>query len=1142
MAVAVQPISAVDHSEPPPRKRLRTEVAWSPKVQPEPRLFAPFRALGLVTNHVPFALQTRSHKGATEGPRTHIVTCLGKSWAMWEGGKMGLLFVGPDAPEQITSMVIDGKDVWVSSGSHVIKYIRGKEVRRLANPLGTPIASMLVFGSQLLSLTQDGTRMFIWDLEDGGRLIDAFRTSSVATSVAFSPTNDFLATAHVDSVGVYLWANRAQYSEVALQSVPDDEKVIDVALPSMQGTAEDEALDALSSLALTGQEKSSDFFLAPPEFDGDLVTLSLMPRSRWQTLLNFEVIQQRNKPKEPPKEPEKAPFFLPTLPGVEPRFAIEQNESEKTKKQTKRLQKASASSDSTFYKMLAAEDPHGDYEEFFTYAKSLSPAAIDLELRSLVTLDALRTFLTALNRRLRSHRDFEAVQSFQNVFLRMHGDVLTANPELQEELEMLQDAQRKESENVELRQGYVVMYYCILLPPFAYILLKEAKESHPDQVPTSSVPNELWLDIFKHATFVPGALDCDDGHAIACFTRDKDGICLANRHREAMDIALALCLVCKRWNMLATEFVFAYIRVKDGEQAIRLADALRHYATTYPYAPQPGRHVIRLELALEGAHAWTRLHSWALIKILKSCPRLSVFSTAFCSPDVYLWEMSTFPDAICHGLKGSKLRRFESGYIPSFVRKLAPTLEDSLEVLWLRPSDRRLTKKRVQTSSLAFPRLHMLILSEAAENCFAEVAMPSLQTCILEDPIQDSDKAPQCLLARYGEQLRYLVTSNTLQVSYVLENCPRIAHWTIPCAAVGMLRVSEAYSSIISLTLIEESSLRTCMLPMALRSLHSILSEDKSFVSLRLIRFQLPLRSSFTSFVRTYNEHWEYSCIRHGGLLLHLCDRRKISVQASFGVAQQSADCWAPFTEQVLPAATTGVLAGAYGLVKGSTQIGPLITSAALNGGVAGATFFSFREYIASPVLLHALANTEYSRRIRELQASRRAGGRSGEKLTWWDMRMNKVPDTAISGAFTGAILNAWKRGPAGIVPGVTTAGLACTLIQLAYNELDIARIKYVSRTLQETRKQQDAEAALPMSQPVPLPSPPIEPRKSFIERMLVTMGFHQVTDEEFLEKLKFKRDYALRRIEELEQERAQEKEKIASETVDSQTSVKSQD
>lgn len=38
-----------------------------------------------------------------------------------------------------------------------------------------------------------------------GRLIDSFRTPSVATSIAFSPSNDFLATAHVDSRGIYLW-------------------------------------------------------------------------------------------------------------------------------------------------------------------------------------------------------------------------------------------------------------------------------------------------------------------------------------------------------------------------------------------------------------------------------------------------------------------------------------------------------------------------------------------------------------------------------------------------------------------------------------------------------------------------------------------------------------------------------------------------------------------------------------------------------------------------------------------------------------------------------------------------------------------------------------------------------------------------
>ena len=82
-----------------PQKRIRTSAKPEPpkttqKPSRDAHLFAPFRALGLVTNHLPFYLQTRSHKGATEGPRIHLLTCLGRSWALWEGGKMTLLFVG----------------------------------------------------------------------------------------------------------------------------------------------------------------------------------------------------------------------------------------------------------------------------------------------------------------------------------------------------------------------------------------------------------------------------------------------------------------------------------------------------------------------------------------------------------------------------------------------------------------------------------------------------------------------------------------------------------------------------------------------------------------------------------------------------------------------------------------------------------------------------------------------------------------------------------------------------------------------------------------------------------------------------------------------------------------------------------------
>lgn len=82
---------------------------------------------------------------------------------------------------------------------------------------------------------------------------------------------------------------------------------------------------------------------------------------------------------------------------------------------------------------------------FFEYIKALSPSAVDLEIRSLVSLDHLGAFLSALIGRLRSHRDFEAVQAFMTVFLSIHGDVLIANAELRDLLERLEAEQKRET-------------------------------------------------------------------------------------------------------------------------------------------------------------------------------------------------------------------------------------------------------------------------------------------------------------------------------------------------------------------------------------------------------------------------------------------------------------------------------------------------------------------------------------------------------------------------------------------------------------------------------------------------------------------------------------------------------------------------
>jgi len=50
-----------------------------------------------------------------------------------------------------------------------------------------------------------------------------------------------------------------------------------------------------------------------------------------------------------------------------------------------------------------------------------------------------------LTQRLRSHKDFEAVQAFLSVFLNVHSDVMIANPEVIGLLKELRGVQEKES-------------------------------------------------------------------------------------------------------------------------------------------------------------------------------------------------------------------------------------------------------------------------------------------------------------------------------------------------------------------------------------------------------------------------------------------------------------------------------------------------------------------------------------------------------------------------------------------------------------------------------------------------------------------------------------------------------------------------
>ncbi|KAK4689525.1 hypothetical protein P7C73_g546, partial [Tremellales sp. Uapishka_1] len=155
----------------------------------QPRLFAPFRALGFISDHVPFALQVHSAKGALAVPAVNIVTCLGRSWAMWDAGRMGLVFVGPDAGAAISSLALGGNDIFAAAGTRIIKYLRGKESGVYESREKSLLGKILVFGEQLLALKEDGTGLLVWDISSRELLGEiTFHASFTATSLLHPAT------------------------------------------------------------------------------------------------------------------------------------------------------------------------------------------------------------------------------------------------------------------------------------------------------------------------------------------------------------------------------------------------------------------------------------------------------------------------------------------------------------------------------------------------------------------------------------------------------------------------------------------------------------------------------------------------------------------------------------------------------------------------------------------------------------------------------------------------------------------------------------------------------------------------------------------------------------------------------------------
>ncbi|KAK2818486.1 hypothetical protein Q5P01_024047 [Channa striata] len=267
-------------------------------------------------------------------------------------------------------------------------------------------------GRWLITAAMDCT-IRTWDLPTGC-LVDCFLVAMAPVSLSMSPTGDFLATAHVDSLGIYLWTNKSLCGPVGLRPLPADYQPSVETLPGVTVDVHEHEMKS---------EEADDTYKSAQQLGAELVTLSLLPESRWKSLLYLDEIKRRNKPVAPPVTSVAAPFFLPTTPGLTPRFASSTTNEQEA--QSKVLRWGSLFQNSEFSSALLSALESGSFEHPLHLLKDCGPAALSIEFTSLTSEGGganahLLAFIHMIDSMLSTGRDFDLAHAYLALFLKLH--------------------------------------------------------------------------------------------------------------------------------------------------------------------------------------------------------------------------------------------------------------------------------------------------------------------------------------------------------------------------------------------------------------------------------------------------------------------------------------------------------------------------------------------------------------------------------------------------------------------------------------------------------------------------------------------------------------------------------------------------
>ncbi|XP_070507547.1 WD repeat-containing protein 36 [Chironomus tepperi] len=292
----------------------------------------------------------------------------------------------------------------------------------------------------------------VWDIPSS-YLIDHFKMSQPCISLSMSPTGDFLATAHVDFLGVYLWANKTLYEHISLRSINPENEAPSVELPNMLNFEHKyDIVDAMNLIKLEPDEDDEEGeyinleYKSPFQIDDDLITMSSLTEAKWKNLLDLDIIKKRNRPKEAPKKPKQAPFFLPTVAGLEMAFNV--NGTEQDDDHTKLKSVSNVENLTTFGVVLKKSSESNDYTNSINHFVGLNPSMIDYEVRSLAPLGGgsislMDKFLKMIVEMFKSNKNFELAQSYLALFLKSHEEIISGSKILMTTLDEIETVQNK---------------------------------------------------------------------------------------------------------------------------------------------------------------------------------------------------------------------------------------------------------------------------------------------------------------------------------------------------------------------------------------------------------------------------------------------------------------------------------------------------------------------------------------------------------------------------------------------------------------------------------------------------------------------------------------------------------------------------